>query len=406
MTVQRKSKSRIQLADRMSRLGTETAFAVSAEASALAAAGRKIYPFHVGDINLRTPRNIIEAAHKAALDGKTGYCPNEGIAPLREALAEDVNRSRGTSYGAQNVAIQPGGKPTIGKLLQILINPGDEVLYPSPGYPIYESQIEFLGGKPVPYTFREGESNFELQLAALEDSLNDKTKVLIYNDLQNPTAAESSPREMQRIAELALRNDLFVLSDEAYFDIRFAGLSQSIAGLEGMQERTVILYTFSKKYAMTGWRLGASIGPEWIIKAISQLNVNQESCTTHFVQWAGIEALTGDQSGAARILETLHQRRDRAAQLLNSIEGVRTYTPNATFYLFPNCTDAMRRKGMDYEQFRKAALEATGVSFCTRRHFGRSLPGETRHYMRFAYSGIDVPEIEEGLEKFKAFVEG
>lgn len=396
----------MQMAERLSRLGTETAFAVSGEARAFAEAGNKVYLFHLGDINLKTPQNIIDAAVRAMNDGKTGYCSNYGIPQLRRALAEEINATRGTDYALENVAIQPGGKPTIGKLILTLINPGDEVLYPSPGFPIYESQIEFSGAKAVPYTFHEGETNFILDTVEIEKLITPRTRMIIYNDLQNPTAAESSEDEMAHVAELARRHDLYVLSDEAYFDVRFEGKSRSIVSFPGMLERTVILYTFSKKYAMTGWRLGGTIGPKEIIDVIATLNVNDESCTNQFIQYAGLEALQGDQSGAARILETLRERRDAAADILDSIRGFRCFHPHASFYLFPNVTEALKNNGMDYEEFRKTALHETGVSFCTRQHFGHSLPHETEKYLRFAYSGIDVEDIKEGLGKLKAFVEG
>jgi len=394
----------MKLAERLSRLGTETAFAVSAEARAFADQGNTVYPFHLGDMNITTPANIIEAAFKAAHDGKTGYCPNYGIPQLREALALDINASHATHYTAENVAIQPGGKPSISKYVLSLMNPGEEVLYPSPGYPIYESQIEFHNGKAVPYCFVEGKENFELDMARLEASITPNTRLLIYNNLQNPTGAESSHQEMQHIAELAVKHDLIVLSDEAYFDIRYAGKSESIASLPGMEERTIILYTFSKKFAMTGWRLGASIGPKPIIDAIAKLNVNDESCSNHFIQYGAIEALQGDQSGPKKILDTLHERRDACVDLLNEIPGAHCYRPNATFYLFPNVTELMKAKGFDdYETFRRTVMQNTGVSFCTRLHFGRALPDETQLYIRFAYSGIDVEQIREGLEKFKAW---
>jgi len=394
----------MKLADRLSRLGTETAFAVSGEAAAHVAAGNHVYPFHLGDMNIRTPLNIIEATHKAMLDGKTGYCPNYGIPQLREALAEDINLSHQTSYTMENVAIQPGGKPSIGKFVLSLMNPGDEALYPNPGYPIYESQINFNGGVAVPYAYQEGAENFQLNLEALESLITPKTKLLILNDLQNPMGAESSPEQLEAIAQLAIKHDLFVLSDEAYFDIRYAGKSTSIASFEGMQERCVILYTFSKKFAMTGWRLGASVGPKAVIDSIAKLNVNDESCSNHFIQYGAIEALTGDQSGHREILSILKERRDKCVDILNTIPGVRCYRPNVTFYLFPNVTELMKNKGLtDYAQFRKAALADTGVSFCTRKHFGSPIPGEKEMYIRFAYSGIDLDQIEEGLGKLKAW---
>ena len=396
----------MRIAKRIALLGTETAFAVSAEAAAFAAQGNKVYPFHLGDMNIITPANIIEAAVKAMKDGKTGYCPNAGIPQLRETLAADVSASRGISYSMENVAIQPGGKPTINKFFLALMNPGDEVLYPNPGYPIYESQIEFQGGKAVPYGYIEGEENFELDMDAIEKQITPRTKLLVLNDLQNPTGAECSLAEREKLAELVLKHDLYVLCDEAYFDIRYEGKSSSLASLPGMAERCVILYTFSKKFAMTGWRLGAAIGPKEIIDVITKLNVNDESCSNHFIQYAAIEGLTGDQTQAKQILATLKERRDTAVEILNSIKGVRCFRPNATFYLFPNVTEAMKNKGLiNYDAFRKTLLNETGVSVCTRLHFGRAMEDEENLYIRLAYSGINTPEIQEGLAKFKAFIE-
>jgi len=396
----------MKLADRVARLGTETAFAVSAEAAAYAAKGNKVYPFHIGDMNLTTPTNVQEAAVKAMRDGKTGYCPNGGVPALREALAAEVGRTRRMQLGPENVAVQPGGKPVIEKFLLSLVNPGEEVLYPNPGFPIYESQIEFQGGVAVPYGFVPGEENFLLDFEAIECSITPKTRAIIFNNLHNPTGAVSPRSEIEALAELALKHDLYVLSDEAYWDIRYGGEALSIASLDGMAERTVILYTFSKKFAMTGWRLGGAIGPKDVIGVIATLNVNEESCTNHFVQYAGIEALTGDQSGAREILKTLEQRRDVAVELLNAIDGVSCYSPTATFYLFPDVTGAMERVGLaSYDEFRLASLEQTGCSFCTRLHFGRELGGETRRHVRIAYSGIDVEQIREGLGHFKGWIE-
>ncbi|MGD1969543.1 MAG: aminotransferase class I/II-fold pyridoxal phosphate-dependent enzyme [Desulfobacterales bacterium] len=394
------------IAKRIQKLGTETAFAVSAEAAAFAAKGNKVYPFHLGDMNILTPANVMEAAIKAMRDGKTGYCPNAGIPQLREILAADVSASRGVPYTMENVAIQPGGKPTIGKFILALMNPGDEVLYPNPGYPIYESQIEFNGGIAVPYSYLEGQDNFEIDMDALANKITPKTKLLILNDLQNPTGAECSMAELEKLAALVREHDLYVLCDEAYFDIRYAGQSTSFASLPDMAERSVILYTFSKKFAMTGWRLGATIGPKEIIDVIAKLNVNDESCPNHFIQYGAMEGLTGDQTEAKQILDTLKERRDAAVDILNSIDGIHCFRPNATFYLFPNVTAAMQNKNLsDYDAFRKSVLSETGVSFCTRLHFGRPLAGEDNFYIRLAYSGIDTAEIKEGLGKLKAFIE-
>lgn len=394
------------IAERISRLGTETAFAVSAEANEWKSQGHTVYPFHLGDMDLATPENIVEAAFRALRDGKNGYCPPAGILPLREALSADVGASHGLALGPQNVVIEPGGKPVIGKFILALMNPGDEVLYPSPGYPIYESQIEFHGGVARPYGYVEGAENFELDFEALEAQVSPRTRILIFNNLQNPTGAESSPAELERVAEFALRHDLAVLCDEAYWDIRYSGQSRSLASLPGMAERSVILYTFSKKFAMTGWRLGAAVGPAAIVDVIAKLNVNDESCSNHFIQYGALEGLTGDQSGPREIVRILRERRDACVELLGQIPGISCFTPAATFYLFPNVSGLMARKGYaSYDELRRAALEETGVSFCTRLHFGRALPGEKDAYVRFAYSGITVPLIEEGLGKLKAWAE-
>jgi aspartate/methionine/tyrosine aminotransferase len=396
----------MKIADRVARLGTETAFAVSAEATAFAAQGNKVYPFHLGDLNLKTPANVMAAGIKAMQDGKTGYCANAGVPQLRELLADDVSATRNAQYSMENVAIQPGGKPTIGKFFLTMMNPGDEVLYPNPGYPIYESQIEFHGGKAVPYGYIESKNNFDIDTEMLESRITPRTRLLVLNDLQNPTGAECSQAELEKIAELVLKYDLYVLCDEAYFDIRYEGTSKSLVSLPGMAERCVILYTFSKKFVMTGWRLGAAIGPQEIIDVIIKLNVNEESCSNHFVQYAAIEGLTGDQTETQKVLETLKARRDLTVDLLNDMEGISCIRPNATFYLWPNVTGAMQKTGLtNYDDFRRTVLHETGVSFCTRLHFGRPLEGEDNNYIRLAYSGINVPEIKEGLGKLKAFIE-
>ena len=386
------------LASRLQNLGTETAFAVSLAAAEWAGRGNRVYPFHLGDLNLATPSNVVAAMGRAIADGRTGYCAAAGIPPLRDALAADVGSRRGLSLSPANVVVQPGGKPVIGKFIQTVMEPGDDVLYPNPGYPIYESQIEYFGGRAVPYRYVETPTGFALDLEYLAAHITPRTKALIYNDLQNPLSSESSREEMEAVAELAVANDLWVLSDEAYFEMRYAGESTSIAALPGMQERTVILYTFSKKFAMTGWRLGAAIAPVEVAEQIAKLNTNDESCTAHFVQWAGLEGITGDQSGPKALVDALRVRRDAAVDGVNAIPGMHTARPDATFYLFVNVTDAMAARGFtDVADFATAALHETGVSFCTRRHFGRPQPGEEQQYIRLAYSGIDSDDITEAL---------
>ena len=396
----------MKYAKQISRLGTETAFAVSAQARSWADKGHKVYPFHLGDINLKTPQNIVEATMKAIGDGKTGYCPSEGILSLREALAYDVGQRRNVIYSPENVAVQPGGKPTIGKFIAAIMNPGDEILYPNPGYPIYESQIEYQGGLAVPYRYMQTDKGFDIDIEHLKASITDKTVALIYNNYQNPISAESSKEEMEQIADIAISNNLWVLSDEAYYEMIYDGTPRSIVEIPNMKERTVILYTFSKKFAMTGWRVGGSIGPEKIINIIAKLNINAESCTTHFIQEAMVEALTGDMSGAKEILNRLKKRRNVAVSGLNAIDGIDISMPRSTFYLFPNVTTIMKRKGFEsIDELQVGALENANVSFCTRNHFGRPQEDEVDYFIRLAYSGISAEDIDEGLKKLKSYFE-
>ncbi len=395
----------MKLADRLNRLGTETAFAVAATAADWVSKGNEVFPFHLGDLNLSTPENISAAMQRAVVEGKTGYCPNAGIAPLRAALAESLGLQRDVSFLPENVAVQPGGKPVIGKFLRSVMNPGDEVLYPNPGFPIYESQIEFNDGVAVPYRYLDTENGFQIDLDYLASKINSKTKALILNDQQNPLAAEMTDAERQALADLAIKHNLWVLSDEAYFDIRYAGESKSIVSLPGMLERTVILYTFSKKFAMTGWRLGAAIGPRDLVDRISKLNTNEESCTAQFVQWAGVEAITGDQSGAKELVRVLKTRRDATIAGIQTVTGMRVHTPNSAFYVFPEVTQTMARTGHDdVAKFATDALHNSGMSFCTRKHFGRPADNEKGNYIRLAYSGINNPQIDKGLARLAEWV--
>ena len=394
------------LAKRLSRLGTESAFEVARQANEWAMAGNQVIPFHIGDFNIPTPGKGVDAMNRAIANGKTGYCQPPGIPELRQALAEDVGRLRGVKYAIDNVTIQPGGKPTIGKFILAIMEPGDEVLCPSPGFPIYESLIEFNEGKTVPYSFHEQEGQFFLDLDQLKASITPKTTILIFNNNHNPTAAESTRSELEALAEICLENDLWVLSDEAYFETRYEGESQSIASFPGMAERTVILYTFSKRFAMTGWRVGASIGPPKVMEIIAQLNVNDESCTNHFAQWAMIEALEGGEKMCKSIIDKLRVRRDLTCQLLNSIEGISVGVPASTFYVYPDVTEVVEK--LDFNntvELQEDLLHKTGVAFCPRAYFGTPLPGEPRHYVRLAYAGISKSDIQEGLASFRKYCE-
>ena len=396
----------MNVAKRMDLLGSETAFAVSAEAAKLAQTGIKIYPFHLGDINLPTPISVVSGAKEAIRSGKTGYCPAPGIPELREALAIDVGNSRGINYNIENVSIQPGGKPSIGKYIAAMMEKGDVVLYPNPGYPIYESQIEFYGGIAHPYGYLDNPSGLELDFEAIEKGIRKGAKHIFYNNYNNPTGASSSNTEMERLANLVIQNDMFLISDDAYFDTLFEGTPCSIASLPGMKERTLTMYTFSKKFAMTGWRLGGAIGPSKIIEQITRLNVNMESCTTHFIQYAGIAGLRAPKKETQDILDKLRIRRDIIVETMNSIEGVEAHSPEAGFYVFPKITNLMKRINFeDVEEFRKAVLRDTGVSFCGRHHFGRPLENENDSYIRLAFSGIGKKDLKEGMNLFQNWID-
>ena len=395
----------MKIAKRMDLLGSETAFAVSAEAANLAATGKKIFPFHLGDINLSTPNSVIKAANDAIEGGKTGYCPAPGIPELRKALAKDVGNARGIQYDIDNVSVQPGGKPSIGKYIAAMMEKGDSVLYPNPGYPIYESQIEFYKGIAVPYGYINTSEGLELDFDAIEKGVENGAKHIFYNNYNNPTGASSSDSEIERLAELVIKNDMFLISDDAYFDTLYDGEPKSIASYPGMYERTLTMYTFSKKFAMTGWRLGASIGPKKIIEQINRLNVNMESCTTHFVQYAGLAGLNAPKKETQDILDTLKKRRDTLVKILNGIDGVETHVPEAGFYVFPKITKLLNDTRFDsVEEFRKKVLKETGVSFCGRHHFGRPLKVEKDFYIRLAFSGIHMSDLKEGMELFKKWI--
>eukprot|EP01112_Ceratiomyxa_fruticulosa_P020338 TRINITY_DN6896_c0_g4_i1.p1 TRINITY_DN6896_c0_g4~~TRINITY_DN6896_c0_g4_i1.p1 ORF type:complete len:478 (+),score=101.23 TRINITY_DN6896_c0_g4_i1:190-1623(+) len=399
--------NRRRLASRISKLGTETAFSVSSEAAELAAQGKKIYPFHIGDLNIPTPAHIVTAAKKAIDEGKTGYCAAAGLTPLREIIAKEIGASRGVTFTKDQVSVQPGGKAVIGKFLSSVMEEGDEVLYPSPGYPIYESQINYLGGKAVPYTFKETPFGYVLDMDYLRSLITTKTKVFIFNNYHNPTGASSSKEEMAEIARICVAHDLWVLADEAYFDLVFDEKPRSIVSFPGMLERTTILFTFSKTFCMTGWRLAASISPIAIAESISRLNTNQEACTAHFVQIAGIAAFSEEGKHVLEKTKTeLKRRRDLIVTRLNAMKVLHTYSPPSTFYAYVNVTKAMKLLGeTSVESFRRRILESTGVSFCTREHFGSPLRGEKNYYVRFAFSGISCDMINEAMDKLEAFFE-
>jgi len=399
----------MQLAHQLERLGTETAFAVSDMAAAWAARGNRVFASHLGDIALPTPRAIVEAAARALGGGYSTYCPGPGVPLLREQLARVLGGERGIEYAADNISVQPGGKPVIGKFLATVMNPGDEVLYPVPGFPIYHSQINYQGGVGVPYHYRPSAHGFALDLDELGDAITPKTRALIYNNHHNPTGASATADEIAAVAALAVEHDLWVLSDEAYSNIRFDDSPlHSIAALPGMRERTVLLFTCSKQFAMTGWRLGAAVGAAEIIGAISRFNTNIESCTAHFLQAAVGEVLrdAGDDLSPliAPLVAALRERRDAMVDALAGIDGVEVSAPPSAFYIYADIGGILRRKKLpDADALMRASLQATGLSFCTGAHFGES--ADTRH-IRFAFSSLDVDAIGEGMAVWKEWVEG
>lgn len=390
------------LADRLYRLGTETAYAVALEAGKIKAAGRKVYPFHIGDLNFSTPTVVKEACKKAIDDGFTGYCPAAGIPSLRQALADHYHDVFDLDYTTDNVSVQSGGKPGIGKFLMCVCNEGDEVLFPSPGYPIYESMAKFLNTKPVPYLYKEtADGTFALDVDELRAKVTPRTKAIFVNNFQNPMGVAHSREELIAIAQLCVEKDLYCFSDDPYYQICFSDFDDKdfihIATLPGMLSRTVCGYTFSKSFAMTGWRLGAVLGPKWLVDQVTKINTNDEACTTHFIQVAGVTALTHPDAKQFTVdmVAELEDRRDVLADELNSVPGFHAITPRATFYMMANVTKAMRAMGIyDIEAFRSKILTDTGVSFCTRSHFGTPTPGETQMYVRFAFSGVTVGQIK------------
>jgi aspartate aminotransferase len=377
------------LASRMSRLGTETAFEVLARARALEAKGKEIVHLEIGEPDFDTPENVVEAGVRALKEGHTHYGPSAGLPPAREAVARYVSRTRGIPVEPENVVITPGAKPIIFYTILALVDEGDEVLYPNPGFPIYESVVDFVGAKSVPVPLRE-ERDFAFDVADLEERVSSKTRLLILNSPQNPTGGMLSREDLEKIARLAVENDLFVLADEIYSRILYEGKHESVATFPGMQERTVILDGFSKTYAMTGWRLGYGVMPSELAVQVAKLNTNCASCTASFVQMAGIEALEGPQEVPESMVKEFRARRDLIVEGLNQLPGFRCRTPRGAFYAFPN-TEGTGKTSAELETF---FLEEAGVATLSGTSFGKFGEG----YMRFSYANSQE-NIRKALEK-------
>jgi aspartate aminotransferase len=394
----------MRLAARMSRLGTENAFTVLAEVARLRAAGRDIVSLGIGDPDFDTPEHIRAAAKEALDRGRTHYCPSPGIPELREAAAAYLERTRGVPFSPAEVVVTPGAKPILFQSILALAEPGDEVIYPNPGFPIYESVIQFAGATPVPAPLVEPRA-FRLDVEALRRAASPRTRMLILNSPNNPTGGVLDRDDLEAVAEIACRHDAWVLADEIYSEFLFEGRHASIAQVPGMKERTILLDGFSKTFAMTGWRLGYAAMPEPLAEKISQLNTNSVSCTATFVQDAGVAALTGPWEPVRAMIGEFRARRDLALAELNRLPGVSCVEPLGAFYAFPNVTGACRLLGLrGAEELQEALLHRGGVAVLARSNFGARNAGETEEYVRLSFA-TSRELLAEGLRRMRVLLE-
>jgi aspartate/methionine/tyrosine aminotransferase len=385
----------MKLAERMNRIGVESAFEVLVRARELERQGKRVIHLEIGEPDFPTPKHIIEAAKQALDEGYTHYGPTQGMPELRESVAGYVSRTRGIQVGPERVSIVPGGKPIIFFPMLALIEPGDEVIYPNPGFPIYESMIRFSGGVPVPIPLIE-ERGFSFDLDVLRKRLSSKTKLLVLNSPQNPTGGLIPPEEIRAIADLVRDRDLMVLSDEIYSRIYYGDEPPaSIASLSGMLEKTIILDGFSKTYAMTGWRMGYGVMPEWLVEAVTKLMVNSNSCTASFTQRAGLAALEGPQQAVDAMVAEFRRRRDAFCAGLNQVPGFRCALPGGAFYAFANITGT----GMKSKELADYLLYEGGVSCLSGAAFGEYGEG----YIRFSYAN-SYENLMEAVERIKTAV--
>jgi aspartate/methionine/tyrosine aminotransferase len=375
----------------MGRLGTETAFEMLAKAKALEDQGRDIVHLEIGEPDFDTPVHIVEAAIRALRQGFTHYGPAPGLPILRQTIAEVAGRQRNIPVAMENVVVTPGAKPIMFFGILACVDEGDEVIYPNPGFPIYESLINFVGAKPVPIRLRE-ERDFSFDVGELEHLITDKTKMIILNSPHNPTGGVLSRSDLEAIAEMVRERDIWILSDEIYKDIIYDGEFFSIASLPGMQEKTIILDGFSKTYAMTGWRLGYGIMPVPLAEKVTKLLVNSHSCTATFIQMAGVEALRGPQDEPKRMVAEFRRRRDVIVDGLNRIEGFRCLRPRGAFYVFPNVSSIP----MSTRELERFLLYEAGVATLSGTAFGKHGEG----YLRFSYAN-SVENIQKALERIE-----
>jgi aspartate aminotransferase len=384
-----KDTRQLRLAKRMERLGTETAFEVLVKARALEAKGREIVHLEIGEPDFDTPGNIISAATDALHKGFTHYGPSAGLPQLREVIAQYVSETRRINVTPEEVVVVPGGKPIIFFSILALVEEGDEVIYPNPGFPIYESMINFLGAKAVPIRLRE-EMDFRLDVGELSGLINDLTKLIILNSPQNPTGGVLKKSDIDEIARAIGDRNIMVLTDEIYSRLIFEGEHHSIMSIDGMKERCILLDGFSKTYAMTGWRMGYGVMRADLAAHISRLMVNSNSCTASFTQVAGVEALRGPQESVEKMCFEFKKRRDVMVDGLNQIKGFSCLLPKGAFYVFPNVT----KTGWASKKLADALLDEAGVAGLSGTAFGDFGEG----YLRFSVAN-SIENIEKALDR-------
>jgi aspartate/methionine/tyrosine aminotransferase len=381
----------MKLAERMSRIGVESAFDVLVRARALEAQGKNVIHLEIGEPDFPTPGHVVSAAKQALDEGWTHYGPTQGLPELREAIAAHISRTRGISVGPQRVSVVPGGKPIIFFPMLALLDSGDEVIYPNPGFPIYESMIRFTGATPVPLPLEESRG-FSFDLNRLAHLLTDRTKMVVLNSPQNPTGGVIPRKDLAAIAELLRDRDVIVLSDEIYSEICYGEPPASISQFPGMLEKTIILDGFSKTYAMTGWRMGYGVMPEWLVTAVNKLMVNSNSCTASFTQRAGIAALTGPRTEVDGMVAEFRRRRNAIVAGLNRVPGFRCATPGGAFYAFPNVTGT----GMSSKELADFLLCEAGVAGLDGGCFGKYGEG----YIRFSYAN-SLEKLMEAVQRIQ-----
>jgi len=379
-------------AKRMETLGTETAFEVLAKAKALEKTGKDVVHLEIGEPDFDTPKNIKDAAAKALASGYTHYTPSAGMPELREAIAQYISKTRGIKAEPDEVVVTPGGKPIMFFSIMALVNEGEEVLYPNPGFPIYESLINFVGAKPVPIPLKE-ENDFRLDPEYVKRNITKKTKMIILNYPENPTGGILTKDDLKIIADcISDRDDVMVLADEIYSRIVYEGGHFSIAALPGMKDKTILLDGFSKTYAMTGWRLGYGVMRKDLAQKLAQLMTNSNSCTSAFTQLAGVEALKGPQGDAERMVAEFKKRREVIVDGLNRIKGFKCKKPKGAFYVFPNITGT----GMDCRKLADHLLYKAGVAVLPGTSFGKFGEG----YLRLSFAN-SVENIKKALERIE-----